>query len=439
MTSTATTSLIKKLVGVNNFIVKNITIESINCEDAIVVDVANYKKDDSCCPICGRKAPKYDSGRETRLWRTLDIGATKMFLRSQTYRVECKNHGVRTQKVSWARPRSRFVKNFEETVAWMALHLSRTAVAEFMRISWNTVGPIITRIEKDLSAKRENPFDNLERIGIDETSFKKGHKYITVVVNHDTGNVVWVGEGHSEDTLSRFFELLTEEQLKNIKLVSADGARWIESAMRKHCPEAERCIDPFHVVSWAQDIVDRLKNKAVAEARKEMLAGKQKRHRGRPAKGELTETDEEKAYRTIKGSRYALLKNPENLTENQKARLDMVLLSNPVLARAYRLKEELRLIFRLPLEEVPEAICRWRHKAWTSRIPEFVEFHKKILRHKDAILATMENGLSNARIEAINNKIKLSIRMAYGFRNIENLFSTIMLRCGGLAVKLPGR
>ena len=439
MTSTAITSLLKKHIGVNRIHIVRANIETIDSEEAIVLDVANHKKDQCCCPICGKKAPKYDLGRTKGIWRALDMGSTKVYLRADTQRVECRKHGVHTQKVSWARQGSRFTYNFEEIVAWLTLHLPRTAVAEYMRISWNTVGPILTRIEKELSAKSENKFDNLVRIGIDETSFKKGHKYITVVVNHDTGSVVWVGEGHSEDTLSKFFELLTEEQRKSIKLVSADGARWITSTMRKYCPDAERCIDPFHVVSWAQDILDKLKNTAVAEARKEMLANKPKKQRGRPAAGVETETEEEKAYKTIKGSKYALLKNPENLTDNQKARLEMILLNNPKLAKAYRLKEELRLIFKLPLDEVPEAIYKWRHKAWTSRIPEFVAFHKKIKRHEQAILATMKNGLSNARIEAINNKIKLSIRMAYGFRNIENLFSTIMLRCGGLVIKLPGR
>ena len=439
MTSTAITSLLKKHIGVNRIHIINANIETVDSEEAIVIDVANYKKYQCCCPICGKKAPKYDLGRNKGLWRALDMGSTKVYLRADTHRVECPDHGVHTQNVSWARPGSRFTYNFEEIVAWLSLNLPRTAVAEYMRISWNTVGPILTRIEKELSAKSKNRFDNLVRIGIDETSFKKGHKYITVVVNHDTGNVIWVGEGHSENTLSKFFELLTDEQLKSIKLVSADGARWIASTMRKYCPNAERCIDPFHVVSWAQDILDKLKNKAVAEARKDMLASKPKRSKGRPSAGEQTETEEEKAYKSIKGSKYALLKNPENLTDNQKARLEIILLNNPKLARAYRLKEELRLIFKLPLEEVPEAIYKWRHKAWTSRIPEFVDFHKKILRHEEAILATMKYGLSNARIEAINNKIKLSIRMAYGFRNIENLFSTIMLRCGGLVVKLPGR
>ena len=204
MTSTVITSLLKKHIGVNRIHIINTKIETIDAEEAIVIDVANYKKDQCCCPICGKKAPKYDLGRNKGLWRALDMSSTKVYLRADTHRVECPDHGVHTQKVSWARPGSRFTYNFEEIVAWLSLNLPRTAVAEYMRISWNTVGPILTRIEKELSVKSENRFDNLVRIGIDETSFKKGYKYITVVVNHDTGNVIWVGEGHSENTLSKF-------------------------------------------------------------------------------------------------------------------------------------------------------------------------------------------------------------------------------------------
>ena len=133
------------------------------------------------------------------------------------------------------------------------------------------------------------------------------------------------------------------------------------------------------------------------------------------------------------------MKNLENLTETQATKLRMILLNNPVLARAYRLKELLRETFKLSPEEVKEHLLKWRHKAWTSRIPEFVDFQKKIKKHMSAILATVRHRLSNARIEAINNKIKLIQRTAYGFRNIDNLFAMIMLQCGNYNVTLPGR
>lgn len=147
----------------------------------------------------------------------------------------------------------------------------------------------------------------------------------------------------------------------------------------------------------------------------------------------------EQLVKSIKSSKYPLLMNLEHLSEEYSAKLYMILLHNRRFATAYRLKEELRLIFKLPSEEVSAAIDKWRCRAWLCQIPKFVEFQRKIKRHKKAIIAAITLGLSNARIEATNNKIKLSIRMAYGFRNLDNLKAMIMLRRGGLVVSLPRR
>ena len=131
--------------------------------------------------------------------------------------------------------------------------------------------------------------------------------------------------------------------------------------------------------------------------------------------------------------------NPDNLNEAYQAKLKQLLLHNRRLATAYRLKEELRLIFKLNPGEVSAALDKWRRRAWSCQIDQYIELQRKIKRHKDAIIATITHGISNARIEATNNKIKLSVRMSYGFRNIDNLISMIMLRCGGLNIGLPGR
>lgn len=433
------TSVIKKLIGVNEIIVKNVSVEVVGGKESVVVDGSLFKKDESRCPFCHKNLPKYDKGRKARYWHCKDIGSTRVYIRTSTGRVCCPEHGVHTQFVPWARHRSRFIRNFEDNVAWLSLNTSKKTVTEYMQISWNSIGPILERVEKDLSANMPNRFDNLMRIGIDETSCRKGHNYITTVLNHDNGKLVWVGEGNSEETLSRFFEALTEEQRNNIRLVSADGAKWIAKCVRKYCPKAELCIDPFHVVKWAQDVLEKVKSRCVAEARKKMLTAKPHRGRGRPANGIRTVTPEEEHYRTIKNSKYPLLKNPENLTEPQSAKLRMILLDNPVLARAYKLKEFLRETFKLPPEDVEGHIMKWRRKAWTSRIPEFVDFQRKLKKHIPAILSTIKYRLSNAKIEAINNKIKLLQRRAYGFKNISNMFALIMLQCGNYEISLLNR
>ena len=279
-------------------------------------------------------------------------------------------------------------------------------------------------------------------IAIDETSYKKGHKYLTLILNHDTNAVVWAGKGYGKAVLEQFFTLLTPEQRQRIHLVSGDGAQWIKSTVYAYCPNATFCIDPFHVVSWCTELLDAVRKEEWNKARMELAAerkGQPKRGRGRQKGGQTEKTAAEQRVETVKSAKYPLLMNPDHLNERYKAKLQQILLRDRRLATAYRLKEYLRLIFKLPVEEVGAAIEKWRRRAWSCRIPQFVELQRKIKRHKNAILATIHYGISNARMEATNNKVKLTIRMAYGFRNIDHLISTIFLRCGNLSIYLPGR
>lgn len=141
----------------------------------------------------------------------------------------------------------------------------------------------------------------------------------------------------------------------------------------------------------------------------------------------------------MKGLRYPPPQEPESLTGRQRAALEMAAVSHPRLWRAHLPKEGPRLALKLPADQVRGAIQEWRGRAWRSRTPGFVKLQKKIARHLDAIVATAGNGLTNARVESVNNKVKVIVRMAYGFRNLGNPFATVMLKCSGLEVPLPGR
>jgi len=408
-------------------------VKTFDNDECIVFYVHPTKGQQCRCGICGRKSPYYDAGRGLRLWRTTDIGLRKVEICADSYRVKCREHGVVTAYVPWARHESRHTHEFERTVAWLAMHCSKTAVSQFMRISWNTVGPMISRVRDELDLDPESRFANLEKIGIDETSYRKGHKYMTVVVNHDTGNVVWVAPGYGKEVLTQFFQLLTEEQRAAIKVVSADGAKWIASCVETFCPNAVRCIDPFHVVEWVNEALSQVRIDSWHDAKKK-AAPAPKRKPGRPAKG--TPPKDNTAV-VIKGSKYALGKNPEHLTTNQQAKLELIAKTDNRLWRAYRLKEEIRTVFQLDRDAGKEQLDHWVKWAQHCRIPSFVELQRKVRRHYDAILSTLESGISNARVEAVNNKIKLSVRMAYGFRNIRNMIDMIMLRCSDLTVPLP--
>ena len=428
-------SLIQSLVGTTKIVIEQVFAETET--NALVIKVRPAKREQCRCGICHRRASGYDSGRETRRWRCLDVGAEMSYIESSLPRVRCKEHGVVSASVPWASHKSRFCKNFEETVAWLATRASKKTVSELMRIEWHTVGNICNRVYRGLEKAAPNRFDGLVNIGIDETSYKKGHKYMTVVINHDTASVVWCGIGYGKEVLSGFFKLLTPEQRYSIRCVSADGARWIASCIDEYCPNAARCVDPFHVVAWATETLDKERRRAWSEAYQ--TAKEAKKHgKGRPAQGENV-NPEKKQAKAVKNLRYVLLKNPENLSENQQAQLEFLTQANPRLYRAYLLKEGLRLALKAGADGIEYALNKWMAWAQRCRIPGFRELRLKIKRNFTAIIASAKHGLSNARIEATNNKIKLGIRTAFGFRNPNSLIAMVMLSCSAVQPRLPGR
>ena len=317
----------------------------------------------------------------------------------------------------------------------------------FARVEWHGAGGVCRRVYAELKAARgASRFDGVRRIGIDETSYKKGHKYVTVVVDHDRGCLIWAHEGTGKDVLNLFLDELTREQRRAIEVVTADGARWIRQLVKRRGPNARWVMDPFHVVQVDERRARRRALRGV-ERRQGRRQGCQARgpqgKRGRPAKGELPPEEvralEEEAA-SIKGSRYALVKNPEDLTDGQRARLEALKKrAGSRLVGAWELKEDLRAVFRAADgSEAAELLDDWMHRAAYCKIAKVVAVEKKVRRRRDDIIAAVELGISNGRVEAINNKIKVAVRMGYGFRNTDNLVALLMLRCGDCQPLLPG-
>jgi transposase len=330
-------------------------------------------------------------------------------------------------QVPWARHHAGHTHAFDDTVAWLAVQCSKTAVTELMRVAWRTVGAIVARVWAD-TERLHDRFANLRRLGIDEISYKKGHRYITVVVDHDSGRLVWAAPGRDKATLRGFFDALEasgEGRCAAITHVSADAADWIAAVVAERCPNAVRCADPFHVVAWATDALDEERRRAWNEAR----GAVNQRKAGR-ASGDA---------KRLKHARYALWRNPEDLTEGQRERLAWIAKTDPRLHRAYLLKEGLRHVFKVKGEAGKEALDRWISWARRCRIPAFVELQRRIVKHRAAIDAALEHGLSQGLIESTNTKIRLLTRIAFGFRSAEALIALAMLALGGHRPHLPGR
>jgi transposase len=430
-----TSTLWRTLLGVENTIVEEVELDDER--GMLVAHVRPTRGQQDRCGVCQKRAPRYDSGEGRRRWRALDFGAVQVVLESFAPRVDCRLHGVVVAAVPWARHDAGHTLLFDAQVAWLATHTSKSAIVQLMRIAWRTVGAIVTRVWAD-TTELYDPFEGITKLGIDEISYKKGHKYITCVVDHDSGRLVWAAPGRDAATLRKFFDALGPERCQKITHVSADAAAWIKQVVTEKCPNAVRCADPFHVVAWATDMLDDVRRGVWNDARNKARQNDAKRGRGRPAKDAPARPDSERA-KSVRGAKYSLLKNPENLTEKQQEQLAWIVKTDPKLARAYYLKEGLRSVFKLPYGEAVEALDRWVSWARRCRIPEFVKLQKRIVRHRESILAAIEYGLSNGRVESMNTKIRLMTRVAFGFRSPDALIALAMLSLGGHKPVLPGR
>jgi transposase len=407
----------KRLLGVEATVVEGVDLDPVS--DAVVVSVRPDRRFVSRCGRCRTPSPGYDRGVRRR-WRALDAGTVLVWLEADATRVCCPVHGVTVAAVPWARHRAGHTYGFDQTVAWLATRCAKTTVAALLRVSWRTVGAIVTRVVADLDAAPGRPgWGGLTRIGIDEVSYRRGHKYLTVVVDHDSGRMLWAKDGRTKKTLAEFFDLLGEAGCRGLQLVSSDGADWIADLVALRAPKAKQCMDPFHVVTWAQKAMDQVR---IATSRALSRAG------------------DKPTSTAVFRSRHTLWKKPDKLTAKQQATLDAILTGHAELATAWRLKEGLRAVVTCREAELAGPLLQdWHTRAAASGLAPFTKLEAKLARFDRDILHAVTHRLTNARSEATNLHIRFLTRIAYGFHSPDALLALAKLRVGGYHVPLPGR
>jgi len=261
---------VKTLIGYERIDVLDFEIEKDKYhpdETVFIASVALWEEEQYRCPVCGQKCGKYDQSGFVKRWRSLDLGKNKFFIECVNPRCICPEHGVLKCFVPWAFPDSDYTRAFEVRVAYAAAKMPTNLVSREYRIKWGTVGGCVKRVQKHICPV-ENRFRKLKKIAIDETSYQAGHKYITTVQDLETGEIIWAWDGFGDEVLSLFFKSLSQEQLDSIEFVVADGARWITRQVEKYCPNAKRCVDPFHVVGWATEALDSTRKRLSEDAKK---------------------------------------------------------------------------------------------------------------------------------------------------------------------------
>lgn len=399
------TSLLKALLGI-----KQVVVDSVVAEDGAMVVAVRPSWRRPRCSGCGRRRSGYDQQPERR-WRHLDFGGVRVLLQYGLRRVACRRCGVVVEAVPWSPdPESRFTGDFEDQVAYMAQRCDKTSIGCMFRIAWATVGRIVERVVK--RKRPEDPLADLEYIGVDELSYRKHHRYVTLVTDHREERIVWGKEGKSAATLLAFFEALGPEGRKKIKVVTMDMSAGYINAVREAVPQAQIIFDRFHVQQLVSNAMDQTR---------------------RDEWQRLRTLGDPEAAKSLKHTRWALLKNPWNLTDNEETRLSKLQQTNARLYRAYLLKESFAAI----LDRRQPNVVRRELKAWLawasrSRLAAFVRTAKTIREHLDDILAYIRFRLTNGIVEGLGNKARLITRRAYGFHSAAAVLAMIMLCCTGL-------
>jgi transposase len=383
--------------------------------EGVVVTVA-LRAERPVCSGCGARGLGIKEYRE-KSWRHLDLGACRCHVECVLRRLYCPGCGEVYEAVPWARAGSPYRRDFEDIVAFLAQQMAKTPITRLMRIGWRSVGKILARVVADKLDRGR--LDGLVMIGVDEVSHGAGHKFLTCVADHQSGGVVWAAPGRNAQTLQGFFAELSDGQKASITAVSIDMSAGYEKAIRspEGLPNAQVCFDPFHVCQ--------LGGKAADQVRRDEY----NRH-GRSGSGE---------GRWIKGTRYSLLKDTANQTPKQLAKLAEVVLTNKSMYRAFLLLGELRYIYRLPKDEAAERLDAWLAWASRSKLKPFVKLARTIRKHKSGVLAAIELGISNGRLEALNSRVRLISHRAHGFHTADALIAMVYLCCAGIHIDLPHR
>lgn len=344
------------------------------------------------CSCCGKEVSTIYDSRIRRL-RDLSVFELATYLVVSRRRVLCPCCGVKVEELKWAEAYQRCTIRFAEYVAKLCEFLPVKQVADLLDLDWKTVKEIDKQALKGRFGQPD--YAGLRLLAVDEVSYKKHHKYLTVVLDLERTRVVWVGQDRSKETLDRFFEEIGQERAEKIVAMAIDMWDPFLASIKEHAPQAAIVFDKFHVIASYGRIIDKVRNeeyRKAAEAQKPVL----------------------------KGTKYLLLKNPENLKPEQKLRLEELLSLNQNLNTAYLLKEELRRFWDLrEPQEAQSFLDRWIGWANESGIEELIGFAKTLDRYREGLINHACWPINSAKLEGVNNKIKVIKRMAYGFHDVE--------------------
>ena len=359
------------------------------------------KPDERYKPVCHNCKGHSDSihSYHERTVRDMSIFESKTLIQYSYRKIRCLCCGIVVEDLALVDPTVRVTKRLASYILDLCRFMTIKEVAKHLSLDWKTVKDIHKRYLQGSFSHEDVGYPRL--LAIDEISLKKRHHYLTVIINWETGRVLWVGEGRKYETLKGFFDSLTEEQRNAIQAIAIDMWDPYIKAVKESCPEAAIVFDQFHVVKAFSKVIDKVRNSEYRKADKE---GKE----------------------VIKGSKYLLLKNKDNLLEEEKPKLKALLKLNEALTTVYILKDYLKKLWQYKYANCAKRFLNhWCCLAEESKIRPVMAFAKTLKRYAYGIINHCKFPIHTSRMEGINNKIKVIKRKAYGFHDVE-YFSLII-------------
>ena len=383
-----------------------IGVEPNHIEKIVYLDL-EYCGSEYFDPETEQAAKLYDHAPK-REWRHLDIWDYKSYIRSRVPRVKCADGKVRTIQTGWSDQRDRHTYSFEiKLIDTLKACKNQTKTAELMTCSFRLVNRIIHRCTQRGMARRELDKISFQHISIDEKSFKKGHKYVTVLSHPRSGCVIDVGEQRDQKSVIRLLETrFTSQQLVNIKTVSMDMWKSYINAIKTKMANAEIVHDRFHLIKYLNEAIDKVRKREIQD------------------------------NEILRNSRYALLKNEENRTKKQQERFEQVIVSNLEVAKTYYAKESFKTLFDLHNNDADakQNLMDWAQTFFMYNIKELNKVILRMLSHSKGVINALISNFNNAMAERLNGKIQEIKLTARGYRTFKNFRSAILFFHGGLSL-----
>lgn len=404
-------TLLNRCHKFKSFVYRQACFQEVEGVEAIVVSVEPRLNSRPICSKCNRNASIYDHQPGKRRFRFIPLWGWPVFLEYQMRRVHCPDDGVLIESVPWAKGKSRVTCVMEHFLAQWARKLSWKEVAQSFEVSWQTVFRSVCSIV-DYGLKHRS-LNNISAIGVDEVHFGKGHKYLTVVYQIDQGTrrLLSVTRERTEQSLREFFEILNPEQILSIQFVCSDMWKPYLNVIGEKLEHALHVLDRFHIVANLNKAINKVR---ATEARKMRMEGYQD---------------------VLKHTKYCFLKRRENLTPNQKSKLEEVLQYDLRSVRAFLLKEAFELFWKYTSPHWAQwYLNKWCTRAMRSRLEPIKKFVRTLRKHEPLILNWFraKKTISSGVVEGLNRKINLTTRKAYGFRSFEVLKIALFHSMGDL-------